>query len=99
MKKLNKIILASTLFFGFATAWSDAAFAAVKTVTLSVPGMYCEVCPITVRKALEKVPGVSKVNVSFEKKEAIVSFDDAKTDIKVLEEATFDAGYESKLKK
>lgn len=98
MKKLHIIILVSTLFFGFATAWSDAAFAAVKTVTLSVPGMYCEVCPITVRKALEKVQGVSKVIVSFEKKEAVVTFDDAKTSIKALEDATFDAGYESKLK-
>lgn len=98
MKKLYKIILVSSLFLGFSTAWSDAAFATEKTVTLSVPGMYCEVCPITVRKALEKVPGVSKANVSFEKKEAVVTFDDAKTTIKALEDATFDAGYESKLK-
>ena len=98
MKKLNKVILLSSLLFGFASVWTDAAFAAMKTVTLSVPGMYCEVCPITVRKALEKVPGVSSVNVSFEKKEAVVSFDDAKTNIKALEDATFDAGYESSLK-
>ncbi len=90
----KKLVLASILVFAFA----DAAFAAVRTVTLSVPGMYCEVCPITVRKALEKVPGVSKVNVSFEKKEAVVTFDDAKTSIKALEDATFEAGYESIVK-
>jgi len=92
---MKKLILASTLVFGLATVWADAALAAVHTVTLSVPSMYSEVCPITVRKALEKVPGVSKVNVSFEKKEAVVTFDDAKTSTKALEDATFEAGYES----
>ena len=91
---IKKCLLASVLVFGFA----DAAFAAVRTVTLSVPGMYCAVCPITVRKALEKVPGVSRVNVSFEKKEAVVTFDDAKATIRALEDATFEAGYESTLK-
>lgn len=91
---MKKLLLASTLFF----ALTGAAFAAVRTVTLSVPGMYCEVCPITVRKALEKVPGVSKVSVSFQKKEAVVTFDDAKTSAKALEDATFEAGYESTVK-
>lgn len=90
----QKMILASILAFAF----TDAAFAAARTVTLSVPSMYCEVCPITVRKALEKVPGVSKVNVSFEKKEAVVTYDDAKTTIRALEDATFEAGYESTVK-
>lgn len=94
LAQVKKFILASILVFAFA----GAAFAAVRTVTLSVPGMYCEVCPITVRKALEKVPGVSRVNVSFEKKEALVAFDDASTSIKALEDATFEAGYESTVK-
>jgi len=91
---MKKFAIASILALGFAAS----AFAAVRTVTLSVPGMYCEVCPITVRKALEKVPGVSKVNVSFEKKEAVVTYDDAKTTTKALEDATFEAGYESTVK-
>ena len=90
---LKRFMLAFIAF-----AFAASAFAAVRTVTLSVPGMYCEVCPITVRKALEKVPGVSRVNVSFEKKEAVVSYDDAKTTIKALEDATFEAGYESTVK-
>lgn len=98
MKKLHKIILSSSFIFAIAATWTNAAFAAAKTVTLSVPGMHCAVCPITVRKALESVPGVSKVNVTYEPKEAVVTFDDAKTSIKALEDATFDAGYESNLK-
>lgn len=78
--------------------FSSSALAAVKTVTLSVPGMYCEVCPITVKKALQKVPGVTKVDVSFEKKEAVVTFDDAKATIDKLQDATFEAGYPSEVK-
>lgn len=91
---IKQFVLASMLVFSF----SDAAFAAVQTVTLAVSGMTCAACPITVKKALEKVPGVSKVKVSYEKKEAVVSFDDAKTTIKALEGATFEAGYESTAK-
>ena len=36
--------------------------------------------------------------MSFKKKEAVVTFDDAKTTIKALEDATFEAGYESTVK-
>ncbi|MCL5060779.1 MAG: mercuric transport protein periplasmic component, partial [Candidatus Thermoplasmatota archaeon] len=36
--------------------------------------------------------------VSFQKKEAVVTFDDARTSIKALEDATFEAGYESTVK-
>ena len=68
---------------------------ASKTVTLNVPGMTCPACPITVKKALNKVSGVSKVEVSYEKKEARVTFDDTKTDTKALVKATTDAGFPS----
>ncbi|MDA8328050.1 MAG: mercury resistance system periplasmic binding protein MerP [Betaproteobacteria bacterium] len=89
--QLKKMILAVVLAFLF----SDTAFAAERTVTLSAPGMHCAVCPITVRNALKKVPGVSKVNVSLEKKEAVVTFDDTRTNIQTLEHATLEAGYAS----
>jgi mercuric ion binding protein len=48
-----------------ALAASPLAFGEVKTVTLSVPGMNCELCPITVKKAISKVPGVSRVEASY----------------------------------
>ena len=79
-----------------ATSLPVQAFAADKTVTLDVPGMYCEMCPITVRKALSRVPGVTNVNASYEKKEAVVTFDDTKASIDALTRATADAGYPSK---
>lgn len=81
------------------TLLTAAAWAASTTVTLKVPGMTCPACPITVKKALNKVDGVSKVEVRYEKKEAVVTFDDAKTDTKALIKATTDAGFPSEEQK
>jgi mercuric ion binding protein len=74
------------------------SFAAPRTVALDVPGMTCELCPLTVRKALQKVQGVEKVAVSYEKKEAVVTFDDAKASVEALTKATKDAGYPATVK-
>ncbi|MBB0025181.1 mercury resistance system periplasmic binding protein MerP [Chitinivorax sp. PXF-14] len=74
-------------------------WAATQTVTLSVPGMTCAACPITVKKALTKVEGVSQVRVTFEKREAVVTFDDAKASVQKLTKATEDAGYPSSVKR
>lgn len=57
--------------------------------------MKCEVCPITVRKALEKVPGVRSVRVDFEKKTAIVTFNPDEAEPEMLTKATTEAGYPS----
>ena len=93
MKKLVSTIGLALAFF------SIPALAAQKTVILSVPGMTCAACPITVKKVLEKVKGVEKVETSFEKKEAVVTFDDAKTTVKDLTRATKNAGYPSTVKR
>ncbi len=73
------------------------AWAAPQTATLSVEGMTCAACPITVKKALNKVPGVSRTEIDYEKRLAIVSYDDAKTSAEALVRATRDAGYPSTL--
>ena len=91
MKKLATLI-------ALAAALSTPAWAATKTVTLSVPGMTCAACPITVKKALTKVDGVQKAEVSYEKREAVVTFDDAKTNADTLTKATANAGYPSSVK-
>lgn len=91
MKKLAAFIPLAVLA---APAW-----AATQTVTLSVPGMTCAACPITVKTALSKVAGVEKTEVSFEKREAAVTFDDTKTSLTALIQATTNAGYPATLKK
>ncbi len=78
---------------------SGMALAAEKTVTLAVENMYCPSCPYIVKKSLTAVPGVLKAEVSLEKKTAIVTYDDEKTTIEAMTNATFDAGYPSDLAK
>ena len=82
-----------------AAVLASPSVAAIQTVTLLVPGMSCAACPFTVGQALKKVKGVSKTEVSFEKKLAVVAYDDAQTNVQALIKATADAGYPSELKR
>jgi mercuric ion binding protein len=91
-----KSLLASAIV---ALILAAPAWASPKTVTLNVTGMTCAACPITVKKALEKIGGVSKVEVRFEKKQVLVTFDDAKTNTDALVKTTIDAGYPSQPEK
>lgn len=91
---MNKLFSALALVVVSVPAW-----AATQTVTLSVPGMTCAACPFTVKKALSGVEGVSQIDVSFEKREAVVTFDDSKTRIQTLTQTTENAGYPSSLKR
>ncbi|CZX96443.1 mercury resistance system periplasmic binding protein MerP [Salinicola sp. V024] len=78
--------------------FSTPALAALQTATLSVPGMTCSACPITVKAALNRVEGVTSVDVRYEERDATVTFDDAKTTVEALTQATTNAGYPSTLK-
>ena len=69
-----------------------------RTVTLDVKNMTCAVCPITVRKALEKAPGVVRVKVDLGAKTATVTFDPDKADAAALIKATTEAGYPASVK-
>ena len=71
------------------------AWAAQRTVTLSVPGMTCATCPITVKKALTQIDGVIDVKSNLTKRETTVVFDDTKTRVDVLTKATTEAGFPS----
>lgn len=61
-------------------------------VKIGVEGMTCGGCVLSVEKALGRVPGVKKVTVSLEKKEAVVEGD--ALDRARLEGAVQDAGYD-----
>lgn len=85
----------TSVAFGFVLFASSVALADERTVTLAVQNMYCAACPHTVKASLEAVSGVRKVAVSFREKTALVTYDDAKTDVHALTRATTDAGYPS----
>ena len=74
------------------------ASAKQQTVALNVPTMDCATCPITIKTALAKVPGVAKVKVSYEKREAVIVYDDAQATVADLKKATEDVGYPAMLK-
>lgn len=83
------------LAFAALSVQPNLLYAASRSATLEVPGMTCAACPVTVKKALSRVDGVSDVQVSFERKQAVVTFDDAKTSVGALTQATTNAGYPS----
>jgi len=66
-----------------------------QTVILDVQNMTCELCPITVKKALDKVPGVAATKIDLTKKTATVKFDPDRSNIATLVKATTNAGYPS----
>ena len=93
MKFITLMTRTLVLFFVF----TGTAMAAEKTVTLKVDNMTCASCPYMVKSALKKVKGVSDIKVSLQTKLAVVKFDDSKTNIEALTNATFNAGLPSAL--
>lgn len=82
------------------TLWASGAIAgATQTVTLEVNNMYCDLCPVTVRKSLERVPGVVEAKVDFAQKTATVKFDPERATAAALVKATTDAGFPSAVHK
>jgi copper chaperone CopZ len=53
-------------------------FAATKTSTIRVEGMHCKMCAASVTKALKATAGVEDVQVSYDKGEAVIKYDDEK---------------------
>jgi periplasmic mercuric ion binding protein len=87
--------LSVSAVFAFSAVVSTPTLAAEKTITLAVNNMYCADCPFIVKKSLERLPGVANATVSFKDKTAVVTYDDAKVDVKGLTDATTNAGYPS----
>lgn len=55
-------------------------------------------CVISVKRSLTKINGVTKADISLEKAEAVVTFDDRKATLESLTKATANAGFPSKPK-
>jgi mercuric ion binding protein len=76
---------------------SGPVLAAERTVRLAVDGMWCAGCSYIVKKTLAGVPGVTAVDVSMAEKAAVVTFDDAETDVAKLTEVTAGVGFPSRV--
>ena len=91
MRKPLTVVLAAALF-----AAANAPNAEPRTVTLAVSNMTCALCPVTVKKAITKVPGVLGATVDYDTKTAVVRFETEKTTIDAITAATGNAGYPSR---
>jgi mercuric ion binding protein len=92
---MKTVLLTLTLALA---AVSFTAIGADRTVTLTVENMSCVTCPITVKTALKRVPGVREATVDFKTKLAVVSFDETKTNAKALVKASTDIGFPASVK-
>ena len=61
---------------------------------LSIAGMTCEGCVKSVTKALCAVPGVTRVDVSLDRGEAVILHDPAQAPLSKLRTAVEDAGFD-----
>jgi mercuric ion binding protein len=67
-----------------------------ETVTFDVEKMTCATCPITVRKAMQRVEGVIEVEVSMEDESAVVTYDPSATTAAEIGRASTDVGFPAK---
>ena len=90
------LILIGTIFLVSHTLAGE-----LKTITLDVEKMTCNMCPVTVKKALRKIDGVTEVVAKYEGNGngwAKVTYDPSKASVDELTFATEEAGYPSRPK-
>jgi len=83
----------AVLLFLFGSAFAAES----RTVTLGVEHMTCATCPITVRKALSQVAGVTSSTVDMKSHTATVTFDPGRTTPESLATAVSRAGFPAKV--
>ncbi len=91
-KRIISLVVGSVLVMtlGVITA---AAF--TKTVTIKVEGMKCAKCSSSVTKALKATEGVEDAQVSSEKGEAVIKYDDQKLNEAKLREVINATGFKA----
>lgn len=91
---MRKNRIASLIAFTLVLALASLSVsAASKTVTIKVEGMHCGGCSSSVTKALKATDGVEDVQVSYEKGEAIIKYDEQKVTVAKLQEVITNTGF------
>ena len=62
--------------------------------TIKVEGMSCMHCQMRVKKAVEAVEGVQRVDVNLQTKQVTVDYEGEKANIEKVKDAVREAGYE-----
>jgi copper chaperone CopZ len=79
------VILLVFAFLGIVLSWAEES--SLKTDKFKVKGMCCENCAKMISAKLSELPGVEKVEVNFEKKAALVTYDKNKIEKGEIKEA------------
>ena len=66
----------------------------METLQLNIKGMTCNGCVNSVKGVLQKIPGVSSVDVSLEQNRATVTYDAAQAKSAQFKAAIEDAGFD-----
>lgn len=90
---MKRAMLSAALLFA-ASAW-----AAEKTATVKVYGMDCPACAKGVAGSLKALKGVKAADVSVEKAQAVVVYDDAQVTLDQLKKRIEKSGYTTAPKK
>lgn len=74
---------------------ASSSLAEERSVSLSVPGMFCASCPFVVQAAIGEVEGVLSVTTDVGERTALVLYDDAVATVDAITAASTNAGYEA----
>ena len=92
--KSKSLVLAIAAFVIIAFTSVDVS-ATTKKSTIRIDGMKCSKCTGSVEKALKATPGVEKVEISLQRKEAVVEYDDEKVTEAKLREVINATGFKT----
>jgi len=70
-----------------------AAEAVQASASFSIENLTCATCPISVKKAMMRVEGVTSVDIDYQTKTAVVTYDPALATPEAIAAASADVGY------
>ena len=92
LRRISKFVVSAVLVV---TVGVITAAAFTKTVTIKIEGMMCSKCSASVTKALKATEGVEDAQVSSDKGEAVIKYDDQKLDEAKLREVINSTGFKA----
>ena len=92
LSRITKLVVTGVLVV---TVGVITAAAFTKTVTIKVEGMKCAKCSASVSKALKATEGGQEAQVSSEKGEAVIKYDDQKLSETKLREVINSTGFKA----
>jgi len=80
---------------GRPTASAEGPVEATHTAVVKIEGMTCASCSVTVRTAVQRLPGIASIEVDVEGGSATVTFDGARVSAEEIAAKITEAGYAS----